>query len=193
MDAWLLEQDDAFRPLFKDIGAELVRDKTDTNPLFAAALPNKFVCIVPSKRARELAEAAIAAARRRAGEIAEAAANKVFAEASVELTAATRAQIGAQLAEFPETFWAAATWPMAEDMRDTGDPVEKLQAALAAIHPDLARQGVFHENTWPVLTKGSSSTAGSSGSPTPASCIRQCMNWRSVRSLPPRRFGPLRH
>ena len=64
VDAWLLGQSESFRALFEDIGAEFLRDKTDTNPLFAAALPNKFVCVVPSRRTRELAEAAIAAARR---------------------------------------------------------------------------------------------------------------------------------
>ncbi len=131
----------------------LVDRGDDTNPLFAAALPNKFVCIVPSKRARELAEAAIAAARRRAEEIAEDAANKVFAEAGVELTDTTRAQIAAQMAEFPDAFWAAATWPAGRDVRDTGEAVEQLQTALAAIHPTLARQGVFDENTWPILTR----------------------------------------
>jgi len=154
VDAWLLEQGEAFRTLFKDIGAELIDRGDDTNPLFAAALPNKFVCIVPSKRARELAEAAIAAARRRARNIAEDAAIKVFAEAGVELTDTARAQIAAQLAEFPEAFWAAATWPVGEDVRDITGAVEQLQTALAAIHPDLARQGVFHESTWAVLTKG---------------------------------------
>ena len=154
VDAWLLEQSEAFRALFETIGAEFIRDKTDTNPLFAAALPNKFVCIVPSRRARELAEAAIAAARRRAGKIAEDAANKVFREAGVELTDTTRAQIAAQMAEFPEAFWAAATWPVGEDVRDTTGAVEQLRTALAAIHPDLARQGVFDDKTWPVLTQG---------------------------------------
>jgi CRISPR-associated protein Cmr2 len=154
VDAWLLEQSETFRALFETIGAEFIRDKTDTNPLFAAALPNKFVCIVPSRRARELAEAAIAAARRRAGKIAEDAANDVFREAGVELTDTTRAQIAAQLAEFPEAFWAAATWPVGEDVRDTTGAVEQLQTALTAIHPDLARQGVFDDKTWPVLTKG---------------------------------------
>ncbi len=153
VDAWLLGQSESFRALFEDIGAEFLRDKTDTNPLFAAALPNKLVCVVPSRRARELAETAIAAARRRARQIAQDAASKVFAEANVDLTEETRAQIAAQMAEFPEAFWAAATWPMAADLRDTAAAAGQLQKALAAVHPELSRRGVFDERTWGVLTQ----------------------------------------
>lgn len=153
VDAWLLEQSEAFRALFQDIRAEFIRDRTDTNPLFAAALPNKLVCVVPSRRARELAEAAIAAASDRATQIAEDAASKVFVEANVELTNDTRAQIAAQMAEFPEAFWAAATWPMAADVRHTEAAAGQLQSALAAIHPELSRRGVFDGRTWGVLTR----------------------------------------
>jgi len=153
VDAWLLDQSEAFRPLFDDIDAEVLRDKTDTNPLFAAALPNKFVCVVPSRRTRELAEAAVTAARHRAAQVAADAASQVFAAANVELTDDTRAQVAAQMAEFPETFWAAATWPMAADVRDTAGAAEQLQGALAAIHPELSRRGVFDERTWGVLTR----------------------------------------
>jgi CRISPR-associated protein Cmr2 len=153
VDAWLIEQGEALRPLFKEIDAEFLERRDDTNPLFAAALPNKLVCVVPSTRTRELAEAAIAAARKRAVEIAEDAASKVFHKADVPLTDETRNQIASQMAEFPEAFWAAATWPMGQDVRDLGASAEQLQQALAAIHPDLARRGVFHRDTWPVLTR----------------------------------------
>jgi CRISPR-associated protein Cmr2 len=153
VDAWLLEQSDAFRPLFADIKSEFITATDDTNPLFAAALPNKFVCLVPSKRARALAEAAIAAARQRVLEIAGEAANRVFTEVGREPTDITRKQIADQMAEFPEAFWASATWPLAADVRDTATAVEQLQGALAAIHPDLTRQGVFQDKTWKVLSK----------------------------------------
>ncbi|MCU0836323.1 MAG: type III-B CRISPR-associated protein Cas10/Cmr2 [Chromatiaceae bacterium] len=153
VDAWLLEQSESFRALFEDIGPEFLRDKTDTNPLFAAALPNKFVCVVPSRRARELAKAAIAAARQRSAEIAGEAAKAVFAAAGADFTEETRAQIAAQMAEFPEASWAAATWPMAADLHDTAAAAGQLQEALAAVHPELSRREVFDERTWGVLTQ----------------------------------------
>lgn len=153
VDAWLLSQSDAFQPLFKDIRAEFLDRGDDTNPLFAAALPNKFVCLVPARRARGLAEAAIAAARQRVLRIAEEAASKVFSAVGRELTDITRKQIAEQLAEFPEAFWAAATWPMTTDVHDTAAAVEQLQSALSAIHPDMDREGVFQDRTWKVLSQ----------------------------------------
>ncbi|MBI3935955.1 MAG: type III-B CRISPR-associated protein Cas10/Cmr2 [Betaproteobacteria bacterium] len=154
VDRWLIEEGgEELRAVFEKIGAEFLSDKTDTNPLFAAALPNKFVAVVPARRARELGEKACAAARRRALAIALDGAERVFKEADAEMTDTTRAQIGAQMAEFPEAFWASATWPMTGDVKDIAVAASQLGAALSAIHPDLARQGVFHENTWPVLTK----------------------------------------
>ena len=77
----------------------------------------------------------------------------MFAEANVDLTEETRTQIAAQMAEFPEAFWAAATWPMAADVRDTAAAAGQLQEALAAVHPELSRRGVFDERTWGVLTR----------------------------------------
>ena len=155
VDAWLLKESDAFRSLFKDIHAEFLdrNRRDDTNPLFAAALPNKFVCLVPARRARGLAEAAIAAARQRVLTIAEEAASKVFSAVGRDLADITRQQIADQMAEFPEAFWAAATWPLAADVRDTAAAVEQLQSALSAIHPDLDREGVFQERTWKVLSQ----------------------------------------
>jgi CRISPR-associated protein Cmr2 len=57
------------------------------------------------------------------------------------------------MAEFPEAFWAAATWPMSDEVKDIDGVVERLQAALAAIHPNLTRQGVFAEKVWKILRK----------------------------------------
>jgi CRISPR-associated protein Cmr2 len=166
VDAWLVEPEqggEAFRRLFEDIEADFIETDDDTNPLFAAALPNKLVCIVPSRRVRELADKAITAARERAFGIVKAAAEKVFAAADFPVTEETVDQIEAQIAEFPEAFWAAAAWPIPLSTSPAGGggrqrvdidaAAERLQAALAAIHPDLTRQGVFDEKVWKVLHK----------------------------------------
>jgi len=153
VDAWLMQQADPFRSLFDDIDSELLRRSNDTNPLFAAALPNKCLCIVPSSRVRELAETAIAAARDRAREIAQEAAARVFDAAGVALNATTEDQISAQMAEFPEAFWAAATWSLPTDVRDIDAAVVDLKQALGAIHPELCEQGVFDGRIWGVLNE----------------------------------------
>lgn len=154
VDRWLVETGGAaFRILFEEIDAEFLRDKTDTNPLFAAALPNKFVAIVPARQARTLAEAAIEAVRKQAKAWALEAAQAVFEATNASLTEITRAQIDAQLDGFPEAYWAAATWPAEGDLKDVAGAAKRLQEALDRIHPDLKTQGVFDARVWPVLTR----------------------------------------
>lgn len=159
VDQWLMQAEvggAAFEQLFKDIDSELLADRTDTNPLFAASLPNKFMAIVPSRQVTSLAERAVAAIRFAAKQWAVTAAERVFKEARVDITDATSTQINQQLLGFPEAYWAAATWPV--DGADTedkglGKATQQLHAALDQIHPDLKKQGVFQDATWKVLTK----------------------------------------
>jgi len=157
VDAWLMSPEvggDAFVKLFEGIDSELLADRTDTNPLFAASLPNKFMAIVPSKQAVALAERAQAAIRYAAKQWTLNAAQRAFDAAGVALNEVTQAQIAAQLAGFPECYWAAATWPMDGDgCKDVTAASARLHTALDSIHPDLKKQGVFQEATWKVLTR----------------------------------------
>ncbi|APW46300.1 type III-B CRISPR-associated protein Cas10/Cmr2 [Rhodoferax antarcticus] len=158
VDQWLMSPEaggDAFKQLFENIDSELLSDNTDTNPLFAASLPNKFMAIVPSKQAAALAELAIAAIRNAAKNWTIEAAELTFKTAGMALTDVTRAQIKAQLAGFPEAYWAAATWPVGQgdDYKDAISAAKQLHTALDSIHPKLKEQGVFQEATWQVLTK----------------------------------------
>jgi len=158
VDQWLMQRDvggDAFKQLFEDMDSELLRDNTDTNPLFAASLPNKFMAIVPSKQASTLAERAVAAIKNAAKIWAQDAAEQTFSAAGVPMNDVARAQIKAQLAGFPEAYWAAATWPVGKDdaHKDVSAATQQLHAALDQIHPDLKKQGVFQDATWKVLTK----------------------------------------
>ncbi len=157
VDRWLMEPEvggAAFKQLFEDMDSELLRDNTDTNPLFAASLPNKFMAIVPSKQAEALAGRALAAIKYVAKNWTADAAERVFKEAGVAFSDVTRAQIDQQLKGFPEAYWAAATWPMdGEGCKDTATASARLHTALDAIHPDLKKQGVFQDATWKILTK----------------------------------------
>jgi CRISPR-associated protein Cmr2 len=161
VDAWLAEDGELGergRKLLADIQTELMTDGSDTNPLFAAALPNKLMAIVPASRIRELAEKAATAAMQRAREIAERAARALFEQASIisrdaPLPEAAERQIEAQLSEFPEVFWAAAVWPIGDEVRDLSPAADQLRNALAAIDEDLNRQGIFQEQSWQVLSR----------------------------------------
>jgi CRISPR-associated protein Cmr2 len=157
VDQWLMSPEvggKAFVQLFENIDSELLSDHTDTNPLFAASLPNKFMAIVPSKQAVALAERAVAAIRNAANNWTMEAAELAFKTAGVALTDVTKVQIKAQLAGFPEAYWAAATWPIDGDgCKDVAAASARLHTALDSIHPDLKKQGVFQDATWKVLTK----------------------------------------
>ena len=157
VDQWLMEKEaggDAFQQLFANIDSELLSDNTDTNPLFAASLPNKFMAIVPSRQAAALAERAIAAIRHAAKTWTLNAAQRAFDAAGVAMTDVTRAQIHAQLAGFPEASWAAAAWPIdGEACKDVAAASTCLHKALDSLHPDLKKQGVFQPAAWTVLTR----------------------------------------
>lgn len=153
VDRWLAETGGApFRELLQRYGGDLLKDRTDTNPLFAAALPNKFVAIVPARQARRIADTAIAAVRQAAREWTEDAANRVFRVAGSTLSDSARAQIARQLDGFPEAYWAAATWPAA-NIKDVANAAQRLQAALDLNHPDLKSQGIFDARVWQVLNR----------------------------------------
>ena len=160
VDQWLMEREvggDAFKQLFDDIDSEILGDNTDTNPLFAASLPNKFMAIVPSRQAANLAERAIAAIRHAAKTWTLDAAQRVFDAAGVALNDVTRAQINAQLIGFPEASWAAASWPIdgngGNDCKDVTSASARLHTALDSIHPELRKQGIFQDSVWKVLTR----------------------------------------
>lgn len=155
VDQWLMEVGgDAFKQLFEDIDSELLSDNTDTNPLFAASLPNKFMAIVPARQAGALAERAIGAIRNAAKTWTIDAAELAFKAAGVAMTDITHAQIKAQLAGFPEAYWAAASWPIdGEGCKDVSAASARLHTALDSIHPELKKQGIFQPTVWNVLTR----------------------------------------
>jgi len=157
VDQWLMGKavgGDAFIKLFEDINSELLSDRSDTNPLFAASLPNKFMAIVPSRQAAALAERAVAAIRHAAKRWALDAAQLVFDATGVTLNEVAKEQINKQLAGFPEAYWATADWPIdGEGCRDVATATTRLHTALDSIHPELKTQGVFQPAVWQVLTR----------------------------------------
>ncbi len=148
VDAWLMDeaeaagQGKAWRERFKD--SPLLESASDANPLFAAALPNKFLAIVPASRAEALARAVEAAVRGAALRWAEKAAGKVFTA-----DGDWPAQIGTQLAGFPEVFWAVAEWPEKVSLPDTA--LERLRQAVADLAPQ--DENFFAGDMWKRLSK----------------------------------------
>jgi CRISPR-associated protein Cmr2 len=92
---------------------------SDANPLFAAALPNRFVAVVPAARAKELAEACRDAVRGWLLERGLEVVDRLLETAKLKDEAAPRdenapayAQMRAQLDGFPEVHWAAVPFSL---------------------------------------------------------------------------------
>ncbi|HOT30318.1 MAG TPA: type III-B CRISPR-associated protein Cas10/Cmr2, partial [Candidatus Ozemobacteraceae bacterium] len=149
VDAWLLGlaeaagAKDAWRERFK--GSDWLKKTTDENPLFAAALPNKFLALVPRSKAGELAEKACTAARNAARAWAIEAAKRV----SGQDTGHWLDQIEKQLAGFPHVFWAAVEWPGT----CAGNDLDKLVSSFHACVEQGTPDDFFGQPVWKVLSK----------------------------------------
>ncbi len=156
VDRWL--RDDMGLPEEWFQGEDWVRGKTDANPLFAAALPNRFVAIAPADRAAELAEEITRRVRQFVVDLGEATLRKILEEIGEpwreELPCVD--QMNTQLAGFPEVHWAAVPWSLAEGEEVDGKrPAETshLRDALARFYPAGEKIGFLDGEAWPVLSK----------------------------------------
>ena len=117
VDLWLRDAMDLPADLFGH--CEWNRGATDANPLFAAALPNRFVAVVPASRAREIAESVTQRVRVWLLDTGLAVVDRLLVEAGHKAKDAARdetvpayAQMREQLAGFPEVHWAAVPFSL---------------------------------------------------------------------------------
>ena len=136
-----------------------VKGKTDANPLFAAALPNRFVAIVPADRAADLAKEITRRVREFVANLGDRTLRKILEEIGEpwreDLPCV--AQMTAQLDGFPEVHWAAVPWSLAEGPEVDGKrPADEsgLRGALAGFYPDGEKVGFLDGEAWQVLSKG---------------------------------------
>ncbi len=112
VDMWLRDEMGLPDALFED--CDWMNGGTDANPLFSAALPNRFVAVVPAGQARELAEKAKQAVRDWLLELGEDVVSRLLQTAGfdVETTGVPYEQMKEQLADFPEVHWAAVPFSL---------------------------------------------------------------------------------
>lgn len=134
VDLWLRDAMGLPRELFKD--CEWQRGSTDANPLFTAALPNRFVAVVPASQARDIAEKATQSVRGWLADLGEKVVKRLLAEAGFDsrrqATPTPYEQMQAQLEGFPEVHWAAVPFslirPGNTEKQTSVDPSELLGA-----------------------------------------------------------------
>lgn len=155
VDLWLRDEIGLPKERFAD--AEWTTAKTDANPLFMAALPNKFVAVVPADQAAALAEKVTAAVRDWVKSTAQAMLAELLKKAGIadspELPC--HAQLTAQLAGFPEVHWATVPFSLIASDAD-GKALAEQKALAAASRPFLGKNdapGFLGSEVWRLLAK----------------------------------------
>lgn len=154
VDVWLRE-DCGIRP---DLFSQCDWAKggtTDTNPLFAAALPNRFTALVPANRAQALGERITTRVRAWVLQQGEQAFRLLLKEADIadDSSLPGYAQLGEQLAGFPEVHWAAVPWSLVP-LKD-GRVVANTEALAQAMQPFFIQQppGYLGTDAWKLLAQ----------------------------------------
>lgn len=132
--------------------------KTDTNPLFAAALPNRFVAIVPADRAAEMGTAITQRVREFMVKLGDQTLRAILQEINedwqAELPCVT--QMENQLKGFPEVHWATTPWSLVENAATPGArsiDTNKIRLALTDFYPLGAAVGFLESEVWQVLSR----------------------------------------
>ncbi len=155
VDLWLREDCGLRRGLFD--ACEWTHGSSDANPLFAAALPNRFTALVPAGRARDLAERITAHVRAWILSMGDAAYRRLLDIAGEQDDPGLPgfAQLREQLAGFPEVHWAAVPWSLVE-----GSPSGAVEASTPrladAMQPFFVKSppGYLGTDAWRLLSGG---------------------------------------
>ena len=134
VDLWL--RDDCGLPAELFAGCDWTSGATDANPLFSAALPNRFVAIVPRSQAAELAKKVESAVRGWLKAKGVEAVDRLLMTAGMEQAGEQHChrQMREQLAGFPEVHWAVVPFSLIHPRnaeRQTDLDTTALSAAMA--------------------------------------------------------------
>lgn len=155
VDLWLIQECGLPRELFEN--QDWARSETDANPLFSAALPNRFLAVVPADRAVELAKEIEAHLQAWVLKQADAALRRILREAGGEDRDDLPAyqQIRAQLQGFPEVHWSVTPYSglVAEGEREVR--TDALAEAMQPFFPAerAGAPGFLGSEAWSILQR----------------------------------------
>lgn len=152
VDVWL--RDEMGLPGERFADQDWVKARSDANPLFGAALPNRFVALVPADQAQALAQEIEEKVRAFVRDTGRAAIRKVLdaIEEPDSSELPCYGQLDEQLEGFPEVYWAAVPWSLAEAGSDPDDT--RLREVLSNFHIKGGRTGFLDGPAWQALQKG---------------------------------------
>jgi CRISPR-associated protein Cmr2 len=164
VDLWLRDRCELPAELFTD--CDWNGTATDSNPLFSAALPNRFVAVVPRSQARSLAERVTERVRVWLQETGERVVDRLLEEAGFKSKETPRdaavyayRQMREQLGGFPQVHWAVVPFslirPRNEDQQTDLDAAA-LSAAMAPFFgvKESEPAGFLSTHAWQVLQQG---------------------------------------
>jgi CRISPR-associated protein Cmr2 len=156
VDLWLRDACNLPKDWFDD--CEWAQDRTDSNPLFSAALPNRFVALVPHSQAAGLAERVEQRVRDWLNGLGGRVIERLLETAGVAHSEDLycHRQMAEQLAGFPEVHWAAVPFSLIQEGSQGGKrtlDTSQLSVAMApffGLGPD-EMPGFLGEPAWQVL------------------------------------------
>lgn len=158
VDLWLRDGMGLPDTLFTD--CEWNKDRTDANPLFSAALPNRLVAVVPAGQAKALAEKVTEAVRDWLRGVGEDVVSRLLKAAGydVEGEKLPYEQMRKQLAGFPEVHWAAVPFSLVKPRNATGQTDLDTSGLSEAMAPFFGVEpgkpcGFLDTPAWQALSK----------------------------------------
>lgn len=157
VDLWLRDTCGLPPELFKD--CDWMQGSTDSNPLFAAALPNRFVAVVPASQAKALAESVQQQVRQWLQDQGQAVVRRLLQAAGMDADDTQLpcwAQMREQLQGFPEVHWAAVPFSLigvADTQKQTGLDTTQLSEAMRPFFGSAAGadSGFLATDAWKLL------------------------------------------
>lgn len=156
VDAWLYKEEGLAFDLFEQAGAEWTIKNDDSNPLFAAALPNKFTALVPKSKVKDLAEKIEQHVKSWVLKQGQDMLIKLLLKADInpDDNLPCYKQLTEQLAGFPEVYWAAVPFDIisADSNGKATLKQDKLQEIQGSFIP--VGKSFLETNVWGLLSKG---------------------------------------
>lgn len=155
VDLWLRDDMKLPEALFE--GCEWQKGATDSNPLFSAALPNRFVAVVPAGEAEALAEEAKRSVRDWLQKLGKEVVDRLLEAAgfNTEGEVYAHVQMRDQLAGFPEVHFAAVPFSLIRPRDKEKQRDLDVTALSAAMKPFFGREGAgfLASDAWKILQK----------------------------------------
>jgi CRISPR-associated protein Cmr2 len=141
VDLWLRDQMGLPDALFAH--CDWKKGASDANPLFCAALPNRFVAVVPASQAQDIAGQVTQAVRGWLEELGRDVVTRLLQEAGLDAatTKTPYQQMQQQLAGFPEVYWAAVPFSLIRCRDEARQRDLDTAALLGAMAPFFGVEG----------------------------------------------------